>query len=432
MKSEWKRAVLFFLYLLSVYNGAYAGQWQPLCLAEESCVKTGYSNSFSGREPFVDNTGVWFHTSLQENDEFTVFRVKAMDEPPEVYPDYDTNGAAFINANRSVLTQDGAVVTALGAYSLRRDYPGTGQEAEYVYQYSEFPNNGTFFLAAPERVGDVLLYMWTSWIHGTVTVRSMDDGLTWEEIDEDFGFSAALSYSVRGNILSANPQKNGFWLILLGWLNDLPVLIQDPDRKVIWLVESMDGGESWQRVDDGSFPDNAHRIVHDPEDTLTSYALTDQGLYVSRNEGLSWSATTLKEKISTLVFVPRNPPLRRVLIVGTETGVLVSQDEGLTWEPMSNGLTQIPHTVVYGHGMLIATSELGYFTCQAVDCAGVAQEKPIPDDQYKIEVAEFYNTNLDHYFMTQDRDEVAAIEAGKAGKGWQRTGHTFRLAATID
>ena len=45
MKSEWKRSVLFFLYLLSVYNGAYAGQWQPLCLAEESCIKPGYKNS---------------------------------------------------------------------------------------------------------------------------------------------------------------------------------------------------------------------------------------------------------------------------------------------------------------------------------------------------------------------------------------------------
>ncbi len=433
MKSTWKRLTLLFLYLLSVSSGVDAGHWQPLCLPQKSCVKTGYKNSFSGREPFVDNTGVWFHTSLQENDEFTVFRVKNLNEPPEVYPDYDTHDAGFINANRSVLTQDGAAVTALGAYWLNRVYPGNSSEVEHVYGGSAGVNSGYFLLAAPERVSDTLLYMHTAGIRGTITVRSIDDGFTWEEIDTDFGFSTTMSYSQGGKILLANPRENGFWLILLGWLNDLPVLVQDPDRKVIWLVESMDGGESWQRVDDGSFPDNTHRIVHDPEDTQTSYALTDQGLYVSPNEGLSWSATTLKERISTLVFVPRNPPLKRVLIVGTETGVLVSQDEGLTWEAMSNGLTKIPHTVVYGHGMLVATSELGYFTCQAVDCAGVAQEKPIPDDQYKIEVTEFYNTNLDHYFITQDRDEVAAIEAGKAGKGWQRTGHVFnawRLQST--
>ena len=41
-------------------------------------------------------------------------------------------------------------------------------------------------------------------------------------------------------------------------------------------------------------------------------------------------------------------------------------------------------------------------------------------------VAEFYNTNLDHYFITADANEAAQIDNGSAGPGWSRTGNTFK------
>ena len=41
-------------------------------------------------------------------------------------------------------------------------------------------------------------------------------------------------------------------------------------------------------------------------------------------------------------------------------------------------------------------------------------------------VAEFYNTNLDNYFITADAGEAAAIDGGSAGPGWSRTGYTFK------
>jgi hypothetical protein len=40
-------------------------------------------------------------------------------------------------------------------------------------------------------------------------------------------------------------------------------------------------------------------------------------------------------------------------------------------------------------------------------------------------VAEFYNTNLDHYFITADLFEAADIDRGSAGPGWSRTGNAF-------
>lgn len=43
-----------------------------------------------------------------------------------------------------------------------------------------------------------------------------------------------------------------------------------------------------------------------------------------------------------------------------------------------------------------------------------------------VDVIEFYNPTLDHYFVTANSVEAAAIDSGAAGPGWTRTGNTFR------
>ena len=45
-----------------------------------------------------------------------------------------------------------------------------------------------------------------------------------------------------------------------------------------------------------------------------------------------------------------------------------------------------------------------------------------------LPVVEYYHRALDHYFITQDADEIAAIDAGIV-RGWQRTGHAFAAYA---
>ena len=46
---------------------------------------------------------------------------------------------------------------------------------------------------------------------------------------------------------------------------------------------------------------------------------------------------------------------------------------------------------------------------------------------YSTPVAvEFYNTTLDHYFITADINEAAAVDSGSAGPGWSRTGNAFK------
>ncbi len=42
-----------------------------------------------------------------------------------------------------------------------------------------------------------------------------------------------------------------------------------------------------------------------------------------------------------------------------------------------------------------------------------------------VAVVEYFNTDLRHYFMTANAAEMASIESGGAGPGWQRTGYGF-------
>jgi hypothetical protein len=46
-------------------------------------------------------------------------------------------------------------------------------------------------------------------------------------------------------------------------------------------------------------------------------------------------------------------------------------------------------------------------------------------------VIEFYNSQIDRYFITSDPDEAAAIDQGSAGPGWTRTGDTFPAGGNV-
>ena len=51
---------------------------------------------------------------------------------------------------------------------------------------------------------------------------------------------------------------------------------------------------------------------------------------------------------------------------------------------------------------------------------------PGPSEQWAIE---YYNSSLDHYFMTSDPPEVAILDAGVRFPGWNRTGYEFKVYA---
>ncbi|MDP4027990.1 MAG: peptidylprolyl isomerase [Gallionella sp.] len=56
---------------------------------------------------------------------------------------------------------------------------------------------------------------------------------------------------------------------------------------------------------------------------------------------------------------------------------------------------------------------------------------PEPVAGASVSVVEFYNANLDHYFITADAGEAAGIDNGSAGPGWSRTGNSFKSGGSV-
>jgi hypothetical protein len=264
------------------------------------------------------------------------------------------------------------------------------------------------FSYPPVAVGGVT-YMAMKLPSGTQTVWvSHDLGHSW-----DYERSNIQLGEDRYNLLS-NPETDALW-----------AMSAETAETPASLWESVDDGVNWTQVDDGSFPLNTMRVVHDPDHAQVSYALTTHGLFVSRNRGVSWQVTELSESVNGLAFVAQGASIPAAMVAGTASGITLSLDGGESWTHMSKGLLNGSYTVAYADGQLLATGEGGYFTCNGLDCTGPAQVFPPSDGEGLIEVVEYFNTILKHYFMTGSTGEKAMLDQANAAAGWQRTGESF-------
>jgi hypothetical protein len=69
--------------------------------------------------------------------------------------------------------------------------------------------------------------------------------------------------------------------------------------------------------------------------------------------------------------------------------------------------------------------QLASLAMTTISGTGIAAAPTAP----AVDVVEFFNASLGHYFLTAVSEEAAAIDAGKVGSGWVRTGFTFRAYA---
>ena len=74
----------------------------------------------------------------------------------------------------------------------------------------------------------------------------------------------------------------------------------------------------------------------------------------------------------------------------------------------------------------VVTAPTTWITAQNLVIISAVSVLPDLTASMAAPVVEFYNTNLDHYFITADANEAVAIDNGSAGPGWSRTGNTFK------
>jgi predicted dienelactone hydrolase len=57
---------------------------------------------------------------------------------------------------------------------------------------------------------------------------------------------------------------------------------------------------------------------------------------------------------------------------------------------------------------------------------------PSPARGAEVDVVEFYNVNLKHFFITMEDGDAAYVDSGGAGPGWMRTGLKFKAHRSVD
>ena len=60
----------------------------------------------------------------------------------------------------------------------------------------------------------------------------------------------------------------------------------------------------------------------------------------------------------------------------------------------------------------------------------ILPDAPASSSSGTVNVIEYYNASLDHYFITWVADEIAKLDAGTTIQGWTRTGRSFKVFAT--
>jgi photosystem II stability/assembly factor-like uncharacterized protein len=276
--------------------------------------------------------------------------------------------------------------------------------------------------------------------------RSSDRGLTWTIL-------AANTYACSITIDPANPS------IMYG-VSDGYVTLFYP-----WVFRSEDGGRTWHSASTGL--QQLVRGIRVAADGAV-YAV-GSALSVSRDHGATWTPLPNLSRYGALPnqvvrlndLLPVRHPLHgdSFLVAATDDGLYTTSDAGLTWRPSgmqdfnvgglrrasaAPGGIDVSFTYEGGSGLLrgdvvlplmnglqpgvgagalvdgrYAGSAAGLLVCPDLQsCIGGALPRT-------VEMVEFHNTLLDHYFITFDAAEAAGIDRGAAGPGWTRTGLSF-------
>lgn len=215
-------------------------------------------------------------------------------------------------------------------------------------------------LAFPGPSSDVLLFGH----HGGV-LRSVDGGRRWTQLafDQDamaLGTAPDGSIVVAGHLVfQASPDGGATWAPIDA---DLPSLdihsftrsVIDPQRMSAYLAEggiyeSLDGGRSWTRVNDGHVV-NLTAIEQDGRDALLGIESL-RGLVRSDDGGRTWSALGIPP-VAPVTSVAATPG-GRVILLGGPTGLYRSNDGGASWHQILRNRTVLA-AATWAEGSVIA------------------------------------------------------------------------------
>lgn len=182
--------------------------------------------------------------------------------------------------------------------------------------------------------------------HGSqMVLRSRDRGKSWEEASPDLTRAQPDKMGYGGGPIT-NEGAGGEIYGTLTWIAESPL-----DSDILWTASddglvhlTRDGGGTWEDVTPDGLPEGQVNTVeaspHNPAVAyiaFTRYKFNDFTPWAFRTDDYGESWTEISEGFAPehFVRVVREDPVRRgLLYAGTEQGVYVSFDDGGAWQPL--------------------------------------------------------------------------------------------------
>jgi len=175
------------------------------------------------------------------------------------------------------------------------------------------------------------------YLGGNKLMRSMNKGTDWEAISGDLTKGGKPGNVAYGTLSSISESPLQFGLLYVGSDDGM-------------LHVSRNSGGNWVNISE-SFPKDlwVSRVIasqHKKERvyvTLNGYRWDDftPYVYVSDNYGQTWKDIRANLPISSVNVIKEDPVNENILYLGTDNGAYVSINDGASWEAFSNGLPSV-------------------------------------------------------------------------------------------
>jgi photosystem II stability/assembly factor-like uncharacterized protein len=210
--------------------------------------------------------------------------------------------------------------------------------------------------------------------------KTTNGGQTWEKISGDLTRHDPKTMGDSGGPITHDmnsPEVYGTIFAIGPGKTDIKVIWAGSDDGLINVTR--DGGKTWANVTPKEMPDFGRVSIIDASafDAGTAYAAVKRPLmgdlapYIFRTHdfGKTWTKIVHGIGPAEYVHVVREDPTRKgLLYAGTQDGVYISYDDGDTWLPLSLNLpdTQVSDLVLEANDIVISTHGRGFYILDRV------------------------------------------------------------------
>ena len=258
------------------------------------------------------------------------------------------------------------------------------------------------------------------YLGGNKLMRSMNQGDTWQAISPDLTSGGKKGNVAYGTLTSISESPFNFGLLYTG-----------SDDGLVYI--SQNAGGSWELIS-SSFPKDlwVTRVIasqHKKERVyvaLNGYRWDDftTYLYVSQDYGKTWRNMASNMPMSPVNVIKEDPKNENILYVGTDNGTYISFNQGDSWEAFSKGLPAVAiHDLVVhpeANDLILGTHGRSLYTAnmepvQKVNAALLAKKVtifPMESMRYSSRWGNSWSQYLEPY-VPETQIKVYVKEAGK-------------------